>query len=320
MNERKSTMNASRLLKGAFRLSLFIIAATLLTVVAASAQDTGGRNNWTWSRSDDGYKIEVKVEGKVEFNDDYSDVASIPSDGALRVHDSRGSDTIRLAVTRGANGELLRDYTVNGARRDYDARAQTWLRDVLLLAARQGGLDARERVRRILARHGTRGVVEEIAHIEGDYARRIYFDEFLKVNSLGDQDLGDAMHNAGRTITSDYERAQLLLHVGTVFLAKRELLPAYFDTLNMIGSDYEHRRVLSGALKLTILSRDALAAMADSAARIHSDYEKATFLLEGMSRYQSDAKLLDSFRAALRTIGSDYERGRVQAKLEKVSY
>jgi hypothetical protein len=320
MKERKSMKIASRHFRHALRLSLFVLAASLLTAAAVRAQSSASHNNWTWVHSDDDKKIEVKVEGKVEFNDDYSDVASIPADGALRIHDSRYADTVRLSVTRGANGELLRNYTVNGARRDFDARAQTWLRDVLLLAARQGGLDAQERVRRILARRGTRGVVEEISHIEGDYARRIYFDEFLKVSSLGDGDLSDAMRNAGRTIKSDYERAQLLLHVGGVFLAKRELLPAYFDTLNMIGSDYEHRRVLSGALKLTALSRDALASMADSAARIGSDYEKATFLLEGMSRYQPDVKLMESFHAALRTIGSDYERGRVQAKLAKVSY
>lgn len=313
-------MLINRLLRYSLRLSLFVVTLSLLLVAAARAQDTGGRNNWTWVRTDDGYKIEIKVEGKVEFNDDYSDVASIPSDGALRIYDSRGADTFRLAVTRGANGELRRDYTVSGVRRDFDAGARAWLRGVLLLAARQGGLDARERVRRILARGGTRAVSEEISHIEGDYARRIYFDEFLKVGSLSDQDLADAMRNAGRTISSDYERAQLLLHVANVFLVKKDLLSHYFDSLNRIGSDYEHRRVLSGALKLPALSHEALSAMADSAARIGSDYEKATFLLEAMSRYQSDAKLMDSFRAALHTIGSDYERGRVQAKLEKISY
>lgn len=312
------TTNAKRLGASAPRIFACALAASLLVAGAARAQES--RNNWTWNHSDDGKSIEVKVEGRVEFNEDYSDVASIPSDGALRITDSRTSDTLRLFVTRSADGRLQRDYIVNGARREFDARAQAWLRDVLLLAARQGGLDARERVRRILARSGPRGLVEEIAHIQGDYARRIYFDEFLKVPNLRDQDLSDAARNAARTISSDYERAELLLHVASVFLPRAALVPAYFDALNMIGSDYEHRRVLSGALKLATLGGDALASMAQSAARIGSDYEKATFLIEAMPRYQSNARLAESFRAAVRTIGSDYERGRVLAKLEKASY
>jgi hypothetical protein len=301
-------------------LMLTLLAFTLMLLPGRALAQGSEHNNWIWNRSDDGKKIEVTVENTVEFNDDYSDVSSIPSNGMLKIFDSRGADTYRLVVRRGAGGGLEREYTVNGATRAFDAGAQGWLREVLLLATRQGGLDARNRVGRILARGGTRAVIDEIAHIEGDYARRLYFDEFLKVDHVRDTELRDALDNASRTIASDYERSQLLQHVAPTFLAKNDLLPVYFEALNRIGSDYERHRVLSGALKLTNLSREALDAMANSAARIGSDYEKASFLIEAMSRYQSDVRLTESFRAAMRTIGSDYERGRVQTKWEKVVY
>jgi hypothetical protein len=303
------------------------VAASKLVLLALFALLSPGRawaqgehNNWIWNHSDDGKKIEVKVENKVEFNDDYSDVSAIPSDGELWITDTRGSDALHLVVRRGAGGALEREYTVNGARRDFDARAQGWLRAVLLAATRQGGLDARNRVQRIYARGGTRAVAEEIGHIEGDYARRIYFDEFLKLNGVSDGEMRDALRNASRSIASDYERAQLLLHVGAVFLAKDDLLPTYFDALNLVGSDYERHRVLSGALKLGVLGNKALASMADSAARLGSDYEKASFLIEAASRYRSDAALREAFQRAMQTIGSDYERGRVQTKLAKLNY
>jgi hypothetical protein len=315
-------MIRSKLFKHALRLALVVLAATLLPTHAAAqnarAQDSRDHNNWTWTRSDDGKKIEVKVEDKVEFNDDYSDVASIPPGGALRIYDSRTPVVRRLVVTRGDGDELRRDYTVNGERRAFDETARAWLRGVLLDAARQGGLDARNRVQRILRQRGTRGLVEEIAHIEGDYARRIYFDEFLKVDNLSNDDLRAAVRNASRSIASDYERAQLLLHVSEVFLAKDDLLPAYFDALNVIGSDYERHRVLTGTLKRASLSRNALVAIADSASRIGSDYEKASFLIEAASRYQTDERLRAAFQASMRTIGSDYERGRVQTRLAKL--
>jgi hypothetical protein len=310
-------MTMRKIFKATLCVSLLALAATL-TQVPARAQSE--RNAWTWVNSDDGKKIEVKVEGKVEFNEDYSDVSDITSDGALRIIDPRDpSMARRLVVTRGASGELNRNYTFNGATRDFDSAAREWLRATLLLAARRGGLDARNRVRRILARGGTRALVDEIAHIEGDYARRIYFDEFLKVEKLSDDDLRLAITNASRSITSDYERAQLLLHTSDVFLAKNALVPAYFEALSRIGSDYEHRRVLSAANKRTDLSRDALLAMAQSAASIGSDYEKATFLIEAASRYQSDELLRAAFLSAMRSIGSDYERGRVQTRLAKLT-
>jgi hypothetical protein len=308
-------MIRSKLFKHALRLSLVALAAVMLP---AHARAQGEHNNWTWNHSDDGKKIEVKVENKVEFTDDYSDVSSIPSDGALRIYDSRTSDVRRLTVTRGDGGDVRRDYSLNGERRAFDENARAWLRDVLLLAARQGGLDARNRVQRILRQRGTRGLVEEISHIEGDYARRIYFDEFLKVANLSNDDLRSAIRNASRSIASDYERAQLLLHVSEVFLAKDDLLSAYFDALNVIGSDYERHRVLTGALKRVSLSRDALVALVDSAARIGSDYEKASFLIEAAPRYQTDERLRAAFQTAMRTIGSDYERGRVQTRLAKL--
>jgi hypothetical protein len=300
------------------------LVALAATLSPAAVRAQGERNQWTWTNSDDGRKIEVKVESRVEsrveFNDDYSDVSDMPADAALRIVDTRDPSTARrLVVTRGASGELRRDYSVNGVSREFDAAAREWLRQTLLLAARRGGLDARNRVRRILARGGTRAVVEEIGHIEGDYARRIYFDEFLKVGDLREDDLRAAITNASRSIASDYERAQLLLHTADVFLAKDSLVPAYFDALARIGSDYEHRRVLSSAIKRAELSREALLAMAQSAAGIGSDYEKATFLIEAASRYQSDERLRAAFLSAMRSIGSDYERGRVQTRLAKLT-
>jgi hypothetical protein len=310
-------MTMQKIFKATLCAALLALAAAPSPAPARAREE---RNVWTWVRDDGGRKIEVKVDNKVEFNEDYTDVSDIPSDGALRIVDTRDpSMARRLVVTRGAPGGLRRDYTFNGASRDFDAAAREWLRQTLLLAARQGGLDARNRVRRILARGGPRAVSDEIEHIDSDYARRIYFDEFLKIDNLSDEDRRAAITNASRGISSDYERGQLLLNTAGVYLPKGSLVPAYFEALSRIGSDYEHRRVLSVAIKRTDLSREALLAMARSAAAIGSDYEKATFLIEAASRYQSDESLRAAFAAAMRSIGSDYERGRVQTRLAKLT-
>src|SRR5215468_655482 len=122
------------------------------------AQNKTDRTTWTWNNSDGPTKIEVRVENKVEFNDDYSDVANIPSDGELRIYDSRGAHTFKLVVTAAPNGGLRHDYWVDGQVRPFDAAARTWLRTVLLQAAREGGLDAKNRVERILRKSGAQGL------------------------------------------------------------------------------------------------------------------------------------------------------------------
>jgi hypothetical protein len=298
------------------KLSRAAVCTMLLALVAAlsagAARAQGERGSWAWSHSDDDRKLEVRVENKVEFNEDYSDVSDIPSDGALRIVDTRDASASRtLVVRRAASGGLSRDYSLNGARRDFDAAAREWLRATLLLAVRQGGLDARNRARRILARGGARAVAEEITHVEGDYARRIYFDEYLKIDSLRDEDRRAALADAARSIKSDYERSQLLLQVADQFITKGGLTPAFFESLNRDRSDYERRRVLTAVLKRADLSRDALTAAAQSAAAIESDYEKATFLAAAAARYLADERLRATFFAAANSIGSDYERRKV---------
>jgi hypothetical protein len=274
------------------------------------SQEKSGRSTWTWNNSDDGRKIEVKVENKVEFNDDYSDVSAIPDDGALRIHDSRGPRTFRLVITRGSAGDLRRDYSVDGQPRSFDAEGRAWLRGVLLQAVREGGLDARNRVERILKQRGPRGLIEEIAYLKGDYVRRIYFEGLLQAPGVGHQDLKSALRNASTSLGSDYERAQMLLQVGRVFLINKDLVPDYFEAVSKIKSSYEHGRVLAGALKRDELSKEALAAIAQSAAKIDSDYEKASLLIKGAELYQGDLSSRMEWLHAVRTIGSDYEHHR----------
>jgi hypothetical protein len=281
------------------------------------AQQSRERSAWTWNNTDDGLKMEVKIEGKVEFTDDYSDVQNISDDGSLRVRDERPSLARRYVVTRGADGQLRRSYTVNGEARQLDTEARAWLRGMLLVAARQGGLDAQARVRRILQRSGTKGLIEEISHIEGDYARRIYFEELFKVEGLDVAALTSAMRGASKQISGDYERAQLLLHVADVYLNRGELLPVYFEAADLIGSDYEHRRVLSAALNKNKLGQPALLRMLKSSSVIKSDYEKATFLIEAAQLFSGETRLRQAFLEVVETINSDHERGRVLSSLAK---
>lgn len=298
-----------KLLK-AIPIAVIVMFGFCVATSTLRSQEKSSRNNWTWNQSDDARKIEVKVENNVEFNDDYSDVAAIPDDGALRIHDSRGPRTFRLAITRGSAGELRREYSTDGQARTFDGEGRAWLRAVLRQAVREGGLDARNRVQRILKQRGVPGLIEEIAFVKGDYVRRLYFEGLLQAPGVSNQNLKDALRNASATIKGDYERAQLLQQVAKVFLVNKDLVADYFEAVARIETPSEQGRVLGELLKRDDLSKETLSAVARSAAGIKSDYEKSSLLIKGAERYQASLSLRMDWLHAVRTIGSDYEQHR----------
>jgi hypothetical protein len=267
-------------------------------------------SRFAWIETNDGVKIEVTVEGRVEPNDDYTDVASIPTDGRFTVEDNRTGVARRYRVERGAGGGLARTYTVGGRERAPDAEAQEWVRRVMLEAVRQGGLFAQERAQKILRERGARGLSEELTHLRGDHVRRLYFEALITSRDLDDATLAEALGSL--RIGSDYERAQLLIKAADSLLGRDKLVPVYFEAVGKIGSDYEHRRVLSALIRKGGLSADALVAAIRSVAGVGSDYEKATWLIQVARLKHSDERVRAAFAEALRGIGSEYERGRVE--------
>src|ERR1051325_9583945 len=174
---------------------------------------TQGDGNWNWIHKDDSASVEVSIRGKVEFTDDYTDIKGISDDdGRIRIVDERGGVTRKFEATVTARG-LKRSYWVNGESRPLDNEARGWLAKVLNDTVRQGGYDARPRVQRILREGGPSAVLQEISQLKGDYVKRIYFDELIKNGNLSDDTVRQVLRQAATEITSDYEKAQLLIKI-----------------------------------------------------------------------------------------------------------
>jgi hypothetical protein len=274
------------------------------------------RNTSVWSHSDDGVKVEVRVEGEVEFTDDYADVKSISQDGLFVATDERGGETRKLRVTPNVDGTLRRSYSVDGHSREFDADARAWLSRVLADAARDGGLDAQVRARRILRERGAKGLLEEVRLLRNDYARRVYLETLIKEGNPDGALLENILRQASAQISSDYESARLLIEFAKLYLGKNRMIAPFFEAAGKITSDFERVRVLSAVLKNNP-NREVLAGMLESARSISSDYEKARFLLDAMPLYLSDASLRSPYLDAISSISSDYERGRVLTVVSK---
>lgn len=327
-----------------------LVASPLPGLHAQKSRDEN-QNKTTWIQQDGEQKRLLEIRGKAEFNDDYTDITSVSEGGWVIVEERTDRQWFRYEVRRDPAGQITRAFYANGTARPLDDSAKSWLSKFVLEAVRQGGIDAEKRVQRILAKRGVAGVLAEIDLISGDYAQRHYYEALIKQAPLDANALRDVLRQAGRHISSDYEKAQLLIGVAPMLTGKDAAIQPFFDavvTINSdyersrvlktimkqdtpssallvlvagatktISSDYERRGVLSALVKTKNQSEEVLRLLLDSAAAMSSDYEKATLLLEVSNVYTGDTRLTSLFLKAVETIKSDYERGRVLSALLK---
>ena len=304
-----------------FMLALSAASFVFLKAIGTLAQKRQDetRSTMRWEQSDDGLKVRVEIQGKAEFTEDYTDIRDVSEAGYVRIEEDRQGQSRRYEVRRSSNGQLQRTYYLNGEAHPLDQEARNWLAKTVLNAVRQSGIDADKRVQTIMRQRGVGGVLEEIALVSGDYAKRIYFQALIKNGNLKIADLQNVLREAARQISSDYEQAQLLIGVAEVLKGKEAAIPAFFEATATIKSDYEHQRVLTALLKNNNPSREVLVQIAKSATGMSSDYEKANVLKTVAAVYLDDSELRDVFFQAVETINSDYEHRGVLSALLKTS-
>src|SRR5215211_2108054 len=81
------------------------------------------RNNqeirWRARWSGDDCSIDLRANGAVKFNNDFTDIASISDDGSLDLTENQGRTTRRLSL-KSDNGRLLRTWSINGRDQPWD--------------------------------------------------------------------------------------------------------------------------------------------------------------------------------------------------------
>jgi len=271
-------------------------------------------SNWNWHRNDDSEDLSVTIRGKVEFEDDYSDIRSITDGGDIRIKHNRHG-VVRKFEASSEGGSIKRWYSINGQTGELDADARKWLAQVLDQTIRLGGYDAQARVRRILKQSGPRGVLDEIAQLKSDYVKRVYFDELFAQGQLDAGDARRALRMAGTEISSDYEKAQLLVKMSERHLVNDEMRSIYLEGVNTISSDYERGRALSAMLKKGELSKENVLFAIKAAGSMKSDYEQSQLLIKIANGFALDQTAQAAYLSALGSIDSDYEKGRALSAL-----
>lgn len=268
-------------------------------------------------RYDDGdHSVEIRAKGELEFTDNDADVKSMARDGYLMIEERRGSMSRRLEVVSGADAQPQRSFYIRGQAHAFDEEGRAWLAEILPDVIRNTAIGAQARVQRIYRRRGAGGVLDEISLIKSDGAKRIYFHELLGINNLGTATLRRAARQVEREISSDGEKALLLIETADLYLGNNALAQDFFEAVGSINSDGEHRLVLSAILKKNLGTDDILRVL-KSARAISSDGEKTALLIQHAAVFLDHPASLPSLFDVIDTINSDGEHARILSSLLK---
>ena len=267
--------------------------------------DDDGHDKMTISVSDDDHKFKVNIDGKISFNADETDVASLGAGGTATFEETRGGVTHRIEFAD-RNGKIERRYFVDRQEQPFDAAGSKWFSGLLPALIRESGLGAEARVQRLYGAGGAARVLDEIEHIHSDYVRGIYLGLLLDRGPLTPPQLDQALKIAGAA-KSDYERHQML---GRIF-AKQPLSAAqqvtFLQQALHFDSDYELAELLIGVVPKLANSAEVRQAWLTAALRVSSDYERRRTLESMLTRDNFDDSQLGSMLEASASMGSDYE-------------
>ncbi len=261
--------------------------------------------------SRDDCELSIDLDGELTFDETYTRVASLSRGGGLDIEEKKGRESRRLVLEEKRGGSLSRTWYVNRDEKPYDAEAEAWLSDMLLVLFRRVGYKATERAEYILGRDGVEGLLQEISYIPSDYTARRYYTVLLSQADLDPRTVGLIVRRVGEDIDSDYELAQLLIAIAQNHPLDEAVRIAYVEAANSIESDHEHGRVLSAILKRKDLSPQFTQSVLESATSMDSDYELARLLIELIESRRLDDATARTFFQAVATVDSDFEKRRV---------
>jgi hypothetical protein len=277
-----------------------------------------------WTRTDDDRKeltvrwrvgdceLRVDAEGEFTARGDLTGFLTLSRDGHVEVEERDGDRRRMVRVTSGSTGLQYR-WTLDG-HDGFDVDREGWLASMLLALERRSAMFAKARVPELVRQGGADAVLRETALFQSDYARRVYYTTLLATIKLDEATSERLLRQAGESMTSDYERAELLRAVARQGPMTERVTRSVIAAAGGMSSDYEKRRALSSALE-SVSTRESRAALFTAASSMSSNYELAELLIAAQRRSLVDSASGVAYFNAVEKMTSDYERRRTLSAL-----
>jgi hypothetical protein len=298
-------------------------AQTCISDPRISRRSSASHQNWT-SRDGSGAKsttirmrsgdCELVVDARGDFTVRGDLTGFVSVDDYIALEERDGDHTRRLRVTT-SRGSLEYRWSLDGTT-GFDVDRERWLSDMLLAIERRTAWVAKERVPLLLKQGGPDAVLNETYLMSSDYAKRQYYNALLANARLSEANKDRILRQAADSMTSDYERAEVLKAVAAQAPMSDQLARSVIRVAQRLSSDYEKRRALSAGLE-AVTSAESRTAFFTAASSMSSSYELAELLIAAQRRSLVDSVSSDAYFKAIGKLTSDFERRRTLSALLK---
>lgn len=265
--------------------------------------------------SNNGSATSLSYNGKITFTEDERDIESISPGGFFKFSKTAFGNCREIHITSSADGTLKRRYFVGRTEEPYEPEGRNWLHEMLPGIIATTGIGAEDRVERIYAQAGLKGVLNEINKIENDRVQAIYFSYLLSQPNLKDNDRRQVLTQVNRYVDSDYEKGKLLRKVAPQYLQTEKVTQEYLSAVATMTSDYEKAKVISFILQNGKLSTGNYTQVLQTVSKITSDYEQAKVLRQVIANPALPDKAYKEIISQMANITSDYEKNKVLVTL-----
>lgn len=251
-------------------------------------------------------EIGLEAHGTVQYDDAFTDVASLSRGGWLEIWDRGGPDAHHLLISE-EKGALTRTFKVDGEHRPYDAEAARWLATTLGELDRLTGFAKGARLNAIFKAKGVDGVLDETKRTSSDYSKRESLARLFELTQLDEAQLGRVLELVRTDVDSDYEQSEMLRSL----LKHGAITPAlqlrYIAAARSVESGYERSRALKAISDQGALTAAAQSALYEAAASMSSDYERGQLMGAVAKQYGVSKATGPAFLAAAAKFSSDYD-------------
>lgn len=276
------------------------------SLTEVSVNEDKGTIEASISHSDDDRQLKIKLDGRIVFNDEEADIASMDDGDKLDIREQTGQFDIRLRLS-GDGGEIKREYWNDGDKQPWNQQAADHLARLIPEIYRRVGIDVAGRTERILSRGGGDAVLDEIELIDSDHVAGLYIAALVERLQLNQAQL-DRLLEASKDIGSDYTMRVALSSILTRQDLNQASLQKVLEVATKIGSDYESRVLLEQAIASDNFAQEHLDAYLKVAAKIGSDYEQRTALVALLQAVEPNTRQLRKVIELSNAIGSDFEQ------------
>ncbi|MEZ5320244.1 MAG: M56 family metallopeptidase [Vicinamibacterales bacterium] len=235
------------------------------------------RQEWTFRVEGDDCRIDLQSEGKVEFNDTFTDVRAITPSGYFRL-DTRIDGVRRELDIESRDGRLTRTWRVDGTERPYDAAAQAWFGTFLVELDRRTAVGVDVRLPQLLRQGGVDAVLAETALMTSDYARSRYYAKLSEARQLSTGEIARLMRQAAALTKSDYYAAQVIKAWAGRAFDDRAVREGVLELIDGMSSDYYRATSVKSLVDGRRLGADEMTVLTRVLGRITSDYYKVQTL------------------------------------------